>query len=427
MPSRRSSAHQAKEENDMIVQRASGRAHPERRLQRRIAELEELVEHDPLTGLLNRRGLDRVFNQERALATYGQPMSAILLDCDDFKSVNDDHGMAAGDAVLREIARRVLECLRPEDHVVRVGGDEFLILLPATPEDQAFAVAERLRLSIASPGVRLRSKCIPVSASFGVVAASDRDLTIEELIVRAHRALSSGKRQGKNRVVGRLDPFTPNGCGSCTCLVEGTGLQVLERPLINLRNHRAAGSSLYLRATCCPLPHPRDFLRRCRELGQAEAVERACLRNLAQAAARHQGRGKVEVELPPTELSSLDAAATIACFSAAAQRGKLRLALDLRSLSLEPDAMRAWRACSRESGIGLTLFGVGHGRTSLEALLALQPSALRIDSHLVAAARVDEGARTTLQGLVRIARTLGAEVLAEVSPGSQRSSVRLSE
>src|SRR5688572_25085953 len=100
--------------------------------QLRIAsqQLERLAETDPLTLALNRRGIERVMLDRRV--RRGRPPCAMLVDCDDFELVNDVHGYAAGDEVLREIAHRLANCLRADDAISRVGGDEFLILLPAT-------------------------------------------------------------------------------------------------------------------------------------------------------------------------------------------------------------------------------------------------------------------------------------------------------
>ena len=103
------------------------------RLGESIRELEAVARLDPLTHQLNRRGMEACLVSEAARAHRdGDPLTAVLIDIDDFKDVNDRLGHAVGDVVLREVARRLVAALRSEDHLARVGGDEFLALLPRT-------------------------------------------------------------------------------------------------------------------------------------------------------------------------------------------------------------------------------------------------------------------------------------------------------
>src|SRR4029078_7222919 len=100
---------------------------------------------DRLTGSWNGGGAEEVLKREiRHARRYGTPLCALLMDCDDFKKVNDAHGYTTGDAVLVELARRLPNSTRTTDHLARVGGDEFLVLLPATPEGIAEQLGERI-------------------------------------------------------------------------------------------------------------------------------------------------------------------------------------------------------------------------------------------------------------------------------------------
>lgn len=169
-------------------------------LARRNAELEQLARTDVLTGLANRRHADDVLRATIASARrHRRELSAVLVDVDNFKSVNDVHGHAAGDAVLREIAVRLTAGLREEDTAARWGGEEFLLLLPDSPD--AGVVCERLRASVAGRPINVHGLLeLPVTASFGWAPWSG-DETGEALIGRADVALYAAKAAGRDRVI----------------------------------------------------------------------------------------------------------------------------------------------------------------------------------------------------------------------------------
>jgi diguanylate cyclase (GGDEF)-like protein len=170
-------------------------------LARRNAELEQLARTDVLTGLANRRHADDVLRATIASSRrHNRAMSAVLVDIDRFKSVNDGHGHAAGDAVLREVAVRLIAGLREEDVAARWGGEEFLLLLPDSPD--ATVVCERLRASISDRPINVHGLLeLHVSASFGWAPWTGEE-TGEALVGRADVALYAAKAEGRNRVVG---------------------------------------------------------------------------------------------------------------------------------------------------------------------------------------------------------------------------------
>jgi two-component system, cell cycle response regulator len=169
-------------------------------LARRNAELEQLARTDVLTGLANRRHADDVLRATIASARrHRRTLSAVLVDVDNFKSVNDLHGHAAGDAVLREIAVRLTAGLREEDTAARWGGEEFLLLLPDSSD--AGVVCERLRAAVGGRPMNVHGLLeLPVTASFGWAPWSG-DETGEALIGRADVALYAAKAAGRDRVV----------------------------------------------------------------------------------------------------------------------------------------------------------------------------------------------------------------------------------
>jgi diguanylate cyclase (GGDEF)-like protein len=167
-------------------------------VRRSLEHVAALARTDPLTGLLNRRAIDEVATAALARAQRsGAPLSLVMLDIDHFKQVNDVHGHAAGDAVLVGIANLLKAHTRAGDACARMGGEEFLVLLPDTGEAQAEQVAEALRARLAASAFGDVGAC---TASFGV-STGGVGATLDHLLRSADRALYRAKDAGRNRVV----------------------------------------------------------------------------------------------------------------------------------------------------------------------------------------------------------------------------------
>jgi diguanylate cyclase (GGDEF)-like protein len=170
-----------------------------------IASLRKLAETDPLTNLLNRRAfMDAAADAMRYYQRYGRAIATLVVDIDHFKQVNDDHGHAAGDAVIRRIGELIAQTLRETDKVARFGGEEFVVLLREVSEHDAHELAERIRLVIAESHTAFDGKDLAVTVSIGCAAITGHDRDIEELIERADRALYAAKAAGRNCI--RLAP-----------------------------------------------------------------------------------------------------------------------------------------------------------------------------------------------------------------------------
>ena len=157
---------------------------------------------DPLTRLLNRRAIATWAEREiRRSQDNGWPLSAILIDLDEFKSINDAWGHHLGDCVLLEVARVLSTSVRPGDQIARLGGDEFVVLLPSTPEEVARDLAERLRVEITGIRCATDGDIINVRASFGVAELGGLGLTWDELVQRCDKALYLVKGMGGNRTL----------------------------------------------------------------------------------------------------------------------------------------------------------------------------------------------------------------------------------
>ncbi len=158
--------------------------------------------HDPLTGALNRRGLDEAMQREIATAKRkGTTLCLALLDIDNFKKLNDDLGHEAGDEALTHLANVTRECMRPQDTLARYGGEEFVILLPDTDLEQGIATLTRLQRELTKQFFLRDNMKVLITFSAGVAQLAADEAALDG-IKRADQAMYIAKRTGKNRVLG---------------------------------------------------------------------------------------------------------------------------------------------------------------------------------------------------------------------------------
>jgi len=192
------------DEMALRLRRELARGRRREALRRRLADGLRLAATDPLTGLPNRRaGLRRLDEAAAASALAGQPCAVMVIDIDRFKAVNDGHGHAAGDLVLAEVARRIAGSLRLGDTAARLGGEEFLAILPGAGPQAARAVAERLRAAVSDGPVTVAGGAVAlrVTVSVGVaVAPRGSAAAPEALLAEADAALYASKLEGRNLV-----------------------------------------------------------------------------------------------------------------------------------------------------------------------------------------------------------------------------------
>lgn len=164
-------------------------------LQKKIGKLKFETQTDPMTGLFNRRGLAMTLE---SVVQLRQQFSAITLDIDHFKAINDSYGHDIGDEVIKSLAEQIRHSARESDILCRVGGEEFLVLLPGTPLAEAGMIAERLRQNVETlmlPGIQ------PITISLGVAYWNQQQGEPDKALKRADEALYRAKKEGRNRVV----------------------------------------------------------------------------------------------------------------------------------------------------------------------------------------------------------------------------------
>ena len=232
--------------------------------------LEYLVDHDFLTGLYNRRHFEQELAHEvdRA-ARYGSPGAVLLIDVDNFKTVNDTFGHMAGDDLLKGIAGLLKHRMRHTDILARVGGDEFAVLLPQTNATQATAVADDFVKALDKQAAMLANQSIRITASVGV--ASFDDISDAEVLARADVAMYAAKQAGRNRFI-VYQPFAGGGDqGNSRCSEADRMRKAIEedrfllycQPILDLKTDEVSQYELLLRLPggegCEPLA-PNSFL-----------------------------------------------------------------------------------------------------------------------------------------------------------------------
>lgn len=169
------------------------------RLRSQVRHERERAQQDALTGISNRAAYDeRIKAEESRYLRHGGNLSLAVIDIDKFKSVNDQLGHKAGDKVLKSVAEICAANVRASDFIARFGGEEFALILPETPLDSALAVAEKLRLEIASKGFYYDSKRVPISVSIGIAEFSAEE-SADDVFKRADAAMYAAKNAGRNQ------------------------------------------------------------------------------------------------------------------------------------------------------------------------------------------------------------------------------------
>lgn len=173
------------------------------RIQEVQQALQDLATHDGLTGLLNRRAFEQRLSEELERSRrYHHPCALMIIDADHFKRINDRYGHPVGDEVLRALASRIRQHIRPTDRAGRYGGEEFAVLLPETDRAEAVEVAERIRAGVAhAPLALVDDTPVGITVSVGVTAYPEDAASEEALIEAADRLLYSGKEAGRDRVL----------------------------------------------------------------------------------------------------------------------------------------------------------------------------------------------------------------------------------
>lgn len=391
------------------------------RLQKTNRRLEQLALEDPLTGLMNRRGLQRMLSREIRWATReGASLLAILVDLDDFKRVNDAYSHAVGDAVLAEAARRLRDCLRATDYAARIGGDEFMVLLPKTSPKEGVAVTERIRNALAAFPVRHGGAEVSFTASLGVAEVTDKLPTVDELLTLTHDTLRESKEGGKNKASYHWMPHgrsarDPAVADAVEALQRGDRFRVVTHPIMSLADETPVGVELLARSTVGEFEMPDDFFRICSQLRVLSAVDRQCLMKCIEASGALPAGMRRHVNLFPATLAGTPVETLLSAFPDPAERPAGGYCVEIGSRRLVENTFRLGEAMRalKKNGILVAVDDVSFGARGLRSLVVFAPDLAKIDRECVSGVCRDPRKEKALRHLVRVAQDLGAQVVIE--------------
>ncbi|MDX1643497.1 MAG: EAL domain-containing protein [Thermoanaerobaculia bacterium] len=385
-------------------------------LNRRLTALSAL---DPLTEVLNRRGLEEVFANEMSRARReGGTLAAVIIDCDDFKAINDRFGHAVGDAVLHEIAQRVVTSKRGADALGRIGGDEFLLLLPNTRLAEAGVAAERARMAVSTTPVVHQPEPIHVTLSLGVRTVPLGVDSIHEVLQLTRAALKASKASGKDRVTTTSidgDTTRLDGEHVRSLLVEVMSrneLGVFAQPIIGLGTDRAVGWEILVRGPEGPFCNPTELFRAARAQGNLVELDTQCLKACYQAAVEAPLDGFIHLNVLPSTLLEIPVDSLLAVFRNGS-RARVCIELSEQQFIGHPHQLIEQCRALRKAGVRLAIDDIGAGRGNFDSVILLEPDVIKIDISLVRGAGDDSRKYRLIERLVLLANALEVEVVAE--------------
>jgi diguanylate cyclase (GGDEF)-like protein len=372
---------------------------------------------DPLTELLNRRGLQRALTAlvER-LGRDAIDVAVVLIDIDDFKSVNDTLGHAVGDVALREIARRLRGSVRSTDFAARLGGDEFLLLLPAADRRELHRIGERLRNAVSGIVLQNGASSIPVSASVGALMLTSDMPSIDLLIATAHPLLKQSKGGGKNRVTlaGVSDTGAAEREELCNAVCRGEGLFAVSQPIIRLADGTIAGYEMLARVAHQGTTElPQRLFSACAERSLLTLADHRCFRRSLEYAEQLPRAARKHFNLFPSTIIGVPAEHLLRDIRDRFDPKTVCLEISESQILGDPSYLVEPVEQLRRGHVKIGLDDVGCGNTSVESLLLLEPDVIKLDKRVVRGVARDAIARGRLERLVEMSRLVATQVIAE--------------
>ena len=384
--------------------------------------LAERALHDSLTGLPNRSLLlDRLDGAIARARRSGHTVAVLLLDIDRFKLVNDTHGHAAGDQLLRTLAGRLVGAVRSTDTVGRIGGDEFVVVCDglATAED-AIEMCERVRLPLLHP-ITVGDGSLQVSASVGL-AIGGADTTADQLLGEADAAMYRAKEQGRNRAEiydetirqrsrRRLDMEA-----ALRRALRTGGIRVHFQPVVSVADGRVVECEALARWRNGDVDvDPSEFIQVAEEAGLIGALGRVVMTEACREAAGWPDPLAVSVNLSPRQLSQAGVVQMVQDVLAETGLSASRLCLEITESAMVDDLESARDRLTElhRLGVRLSLDDFGTGYSSLLHLRRLPFHQLKVDRSFVAGLGREPSDTAIVAGTVSLGHALGMLVVAE--------------
>jgi diguanylate cyclase (GGDEF)-like protein len=392
------------------------------------SRIQSLAYFDSVTQLPNRTLLnDRLEHAIHMAARSDRKVGILFLDLDNFKNINDSLGHQIGDALLHCVGQCLLKCIREEDTVARIGGDEFLIMLPNLERgDEAYRVAEKVIASIAEP-LAIQGHQIFTTTSVGISIFPDDSTNSVDLIKYADSALYEAKGRGRNNYqffTRALNAQIANSAMIEHALrraLENDQLQVWYQPQVDMRDGKIVGVEALLRWRDGGAVQfsPNDFIPVAEERGLIARLGEWALREACKQCRSWQSEGKpsipVSVNVSQIQLQQKEFKSLIVDILTETDLPPSLLELEITETSVmkKAQAVADLAVCLRSSGIRFSIDDFGTGYSSLSYLKHIPIDKIKIDQSFIADMLKDTEDEAITEAIIRLAQSLHLRVVAE--------------
>jgi len=391
------------------------------RLRETNLRLEKMALLDPLTELYNRRGLQQALKREtQILSREGGPLMVLLFDIDDFKKINDSLGHPVGDILLKETAKKIQDSVRASDHVARIGGDEFILLLPRTHLQEGLRLAERLRFAVSSTTITVSEKeTLRITASFGLAPVPGDATSVDDLLAISDPLLRQSKNEGKNRISyqqteGTGDHGEVSNSEHMTNLMRrGNDFFALKQPIMRLADQSIVGYEFLSRLKNSGVHTPDEFFRVALENNMLTLVDHHCFRSCISASSALPPKMRRHINLFPATIIDLAAEELVEKLELTCPAQSYCLEISEQQILGDPSHLISSVEAFKRYGISIAIDDVGFGNTCLESLILLEPDVIKIDKKYVIGIAQDPHMERSLRRTLKVAEDLNAEVIAE--------------
>lgn len=386
-------------------------------------ETERVAMTDGLTGVANRRAFLARLNTLGGDRLRSSEYGVFYIDLDRFKGVNDAFGHAAGDAVLRMAASRIMKAVRPEDLVARLGGDEFAVVAHDIPgRATANLLAERL-VSVLCEPFFLEGQRVQIGACVGVAIASETDADGDLLLKQADLAMYAGKSSGRNShcifevdMLRSAEEYRAVELGLRSALANNE-LELFFQPIRALVNDTITGFECLIRwrHPLRGLLPPAQFLSVADEIGMANEIGGWVIQEACKQAAKWPSDIAVGINLSPLQIASEDVAQRVERALASSGLPAERLEIEITETSLLQDDPTTLNQLKRlkELGVSIALDDFGTGYSSLSYLVSFPFDRIKIDRLFVSQLGFSRESDLIVRSITQLARNLNCTVVAE--------------
>ncbi len=388
-----------------------------------------LAEHDPLTGLYNRRRLQQELEGEISRAQRHHRQGGLLfIDLDDFKYINDTSGHQTGDLVLKKVAAILSDTLRETDVVARIGGDEFAVVLPESSPEEVIAVARKLSEQISAIHVDCLSQRHLVGASIGIALFPQHGTDATELLAKADMAMYQTKQQDRGRwhLFTELDhawakmQHDVHWRQRIDDALKNDGFTLVFQPILGLEEGRIVHyeALLRMRSEAGGLVSPQSFIEVAEESGLIRPIDHWVLRRAVEHIARENGRGRrisLSVNLSASALADKTLLPHLEALLETHELEPSQLILEITETAALANvaASRELMGTVRRMGCRFALDDFGVGFSSFRYLKELPYDYIKIDGSFIRPLLYSDKDRALVRGLCEIAAAFGKLTVAE--------------